>query len=98
MMAEKDDEFEKQLSVFRVEAFGDVYESPAFAAEEDDPVTFTAYTGDIIESSWPDLPVDVEALHEGREPPTSGCYEPIPSWDRPPGQATRGIDAFKHRL
>jgi hypothetical protein len=82
MMAENDEDFEKQLSVFRVEAFGDVYETPALVVEESEQVTFEAYTGTIIESSWPDLPIDIEALHGGRDPLATGCYEPAPSWDR----------------
>ena len=47
------------------------------------------------EGQWDSLPVNSAELENGHERPVQDVYEPSPIWQRPPGQAVRGIDAFK---
>jgi hypothetical protein len=44
---------------------------------------------------WSAIPINIIELENGTEHPTEDIYEPAPAWERPPGHAVQGIDAFK---
>jgi hypothetical protein len=48
-----------------------------------------------IENTWLELPVNSVELKEANETPSENIYEPAPVWERPPGYAVQGVDAFK---
>ena len=57
-------------------------------------IEHSTYVGETVALSWRELPVNI-AEAEDFELPAEEPYEPDPSWDKPPGHAVRGIDAFK---
>jgi hypothetical protein len=54
----------------------------------------SGYVGEATALSWDDLPAYI-AKTEDFKPPAEEAYEPNPVWDKLPGHAVRGIDAFK---
>jgi hypothetical protein len=54
----------------------------------------SSYVRDAIALSWNDLPANIAKAGEFK-PPAEEAYKPDPVWDKLPGHAVRGIDAFK---
>ena len=47
------------------------------------------------ESTWTNLPVNITELEELNEQLCEGIFGPSPIWEKPPGHAVQGVDAFK---
>lgn len=95
MLEDDFEEYAAHVAAFAAEAYGDSYPTtPVFTADSGIN-TRAAYVGVAVEATWADLAIDSETLETTRDLPAEGCYEPAPSWDKPPGHAVQGVDAFK---
>jgi hypothetical protein len=100
MIDAQDDEYEAQCAAFLIMLDADA-PAEAFVAEvlvdsSESPSEKTEEPELDLSQSWAELAVNSVEVDD-MQLPEEGIYEPPRIWERPPGHAVQGVDAFKVR-